>query len=68
MIDSRSLEEKILGIWADYVGGDWRLSLDPKKGWATIKLHAPEDTFEYKNIKEAADACLVTIAEWLKEV
>ena len=65
--DTRSLEEKILDIWAEHVNGYWNPVISLTKGWATVELHDPEETWEYKTIKEAADACLYTIDQWLKE-
>lgn len=66
--DMRTLEEKILDIWAEHVNGTWHHTIVLGTGKTKVVLEAPGETFEYKTIKEAADNCLYTIGEWLKEV
>lgn len=65
--DMGTLEEKILDIWAGRVNGTWHHTIVLGTGKTKVVLEA-DDTYEYKTIKEAAEDCLYTIGEWLKEV
>ena len=62
----KTLEEKVLDVWADHVGGQWWHVIGSGKDF--VHLEAPGESFFYDNTKEAAEACLATIGEWLKEV
>ena len=55
------MEDKILNIWAEHVCGYF--SLEDGK----VVLVAPDDTYVYGSKEEAADDCLYTISQWLKE-
>lgn len=55
------IPEMILDLWAERSGGEWTMVAND------CLLITPEDTYTYHSVAEAANDCLYTIAEWLKE-
>ena len=54
--------DKILDIWTEHVCGAITELED-----GTVFLDAPDDTYVYGSKEEAAEDCLYTISQWLKE-
>lgn len=64
----RTIEEKILDIWASHCDGEWHHFINLKDHTTGVELSTLEGNFRFKDVKEAANDCLYTIGEWLKEV